>query len=226
MKFKHTVETRNRFNNNYTGLISNVNINQSDNFDCHINNYLLNLHNNIDIINNNITLWKSIYEKMGSKPKYCSSLESLKNYFDSNRKLYNISPIVDFYNAFSLYNGIPMAAYDQNKILGDLTLRIASKDELFVPLGNPKQIEKTKNNEVIYADSEKVICRYWNLQDCHQTRITNDTSEVLFIFDIIENSKEDAEHVFSEIVKDFQKIFGDAFNFGITGNGLCDSLEW
>jgi DNA/RNA-binding domain of Phe-tRNA-synthetase-like protein len=226
MLFKHTSETQNLFNNHYTGLIANVSIKTTDKLDHYTNEYIATVPEHLELIDSNIKLWKSVYEKMGAKPKYCSSVESLKKYFDSNGKLYKISPIVDFYNAFSLCNGIPMAAYDQKNISGDLTLRLASKDELFVPLGNPKQIEKTKNNEVIYADSEKVICRYWNLQDCHQTRITPDTSEVLFIFDIIANGKEEAENVFREIVKDFQKIFGDTFSFGITGKILCDSITW
>jgi DNA/RNA-binding domain of Phe-tRNA-synthetase-like protein len=62
-------------------------------------------------------------------------------------------------------------------------LRTAKKNEEFFAIGS-SQAEKTKNEEVVYADPEKITCRYWNYKDCDQTKITESTKEFLFMLDI------------------------------------------
>ena len=208
------------YSENFTCIVSNVTdistVNLSEE-----KNSLLRTVNDQEAHRGEIILkWKEVFSRMGAKPKYCSSLESLKKAFDEAGRLYEINPIVDFYNAYSLCKGIPMAAYDQDKIVGRLTLRSARKDEDFVALGNPKQIEKTKINEIIYADDERVICRYWNLQDSHETRITEGTSKVLFVFDIMASKVFRVSVQFERIKSDFIRLFGDSISCGLTGPGV------
>lgn len=169
--------------------------------------------------------WKNVFQKIGAKPKYHSSLQAIKEYFDANEKIYAISPIVDFYNAYCLCNGLPMAAYDADQVRGDIVLRPAAKDEPFVPLGSPKQMEKTKNGEIVYADSEQIICRYWNLQDCHTTRITDDTRNVLFFFDLLDGEGFDAQAQWATILKDFQSLFGASIGGGLTGPKAGETVD-
>lgn len=130
----------------------------------------------------NILMWRDIYQSFGSSPKKVSSIESLIRRILETKRLPRINNLVDLYNGVSVKYLLPMAGYDMENITGDIELRYSKKGEEFIPLGLT-QIEKTKDNEVIYADSEKVICRRWNNQDCDQTKITSNTKNIIFFID-------------------------------------------
>ena len=138
-----------------------------------------------------VSRWKTTYKEMGASPKYMSSVESLLSRFMEKKELYKINPLVDLYNWLSLSTQTPMAAYDIESIAGEVQLRMAAKGEPFVPLGNPKQTEKTKNGEVIYADEARVICRYWNYRDCHETRIIESTSHAIVFGDLLREDNDE-----------------------------------
>lgn len=226
MKFVHSDEVLSAFPANYTCIVVNMRARKDTEYESATRALLDEIGNNEGNINEAIQKWRTIFDKMGAKPKYCSSIEALKRFYEKNGRIYAISVLVDFYNAYSLCKGLPMAAYDHDKIIGDMYLRAAKKDELFIPLGNPKQVEKTKNGEIIYSDNEKVICRYWNLQDCHATRITEETSKVIFVFDILDEVELRAKEKFAEIRNDFRQLFGADIFCGITGAGEQKILEW
>lgn len=226
MKFIHSEEVLAKFPDNYTCIIGNVLNIDYEKLSEITHNLLTSSEQNNDHTNEIISTWKNIFVNMGAKPKYHSSLEALKRYYDEKKELYKITPIVDFYNAYSLSNGIPMAAYDEEKIEEELILKEASKGELFTPLGNPNQIEKTKNKEIVYADKHKIICRYWNLQDCDATKITPETKKVIFIFDLVNAELKSAENKYQKIMSDFKIYFGETIFHGITGNKLNKRLEW
>lgn len=136
--------------------------------------------------------WREVYRQMGASPRYRSSVESLYERFLATGDLPMIHPVIDLYNWISLRHLVPMAGYDAEQIGGTLHLRSAMKGEIFAPLGNPAQVEKTKNGEVIYADEHDVICRYWNYRDSHKTRLRPDTKAVVFIADITAAAREGA----------------------------------
>lgn len=142
-----------------------------------------------------IEKWMKVFAKMGASPKYEPSIAGLYTRFIEKGTLYEINPVVDLYNSISLRWLTPMAGYDASHFALPLNLRFARKGEPFIPLGNPKQTEKTKNGEVVYADVEKVICRYWNYRDCHETRLTSETEEVVFFADILEDTPDQANSV-------------------------------
>jgi DNA/RNA-binding domain of Phe-tRNA-synthetase-like protein len=148
--------------------------------------------------------WVDVYKRMGASPKYESSAAALSRSYQEHGMLASISPVVDLYNWISLTYAIPMAAYDISRIDGPLQIRLASKGEEFIPLGRPKNPEKTKNGEVVYADSSRVICRYWNYRDCDHTKISDSTSDVVFLLDLIATSSSDSAQL---VVADLQQAF-------------------
>ena len=77
-----------------------------------------------------------------------------------------------------------------------------------MPLGNPKQIEKTKNGEVIYSEEEKIICRYWNYRDCHLTRITENTKKFVFFADITEDNTYSSKETSKSIMDSLSRGLG------------------
>jgi lysyl-tRNA synthetase class 2 len=130
-----------------------------------------------------IVEWRDIYSRMGASPRRLSSVESLWRCVLEQQRLPRILPLVDLYNAISVRYCLPMAGYDARQLQGQrLVLRHARKGEEFLPLGF-RQIEKTKSGEVIYADAEKVVCRYWNHKDCDGTKLSANVQDVLFIID-------------------------------------------
>lgn len=227
MKFIHHANVISKFPQNYTGVLVIKDFTDTDVLKASVLNLQekMKVGSRSNFLQEIISRWRNIFTQMGAKPKYKSSLESLYNFYTTNNKLYQISPLVDFYNYYSLYTGYPMAAYDSDKIKGSLQLKIIEKDLTFTPLGAPKVTEKTKDNEVAYIDEEKVICRYWNLQDCDQTRITSVTRNVVFIFDILANDKESAVKMFEVIVKDFTEVFHEIYYYGVTGFDLSAEVE-
>ncbi len=226
MKFTHSEEIVEKFKDNFTVVVSKVSISDKEVLKAKTAILLSSIDAGADYTSQSIELWKNIFSKMGAKPKYLSSLAALNKYYSGNKRLYEISPVVDFYNAYSLANGIPMAVYDEDKFQGNISLRTAQKGELFTPLGNPSQSEKTKNNEVAYADDARIICRYWNLQDCHETRVTDDTTKYLFFFDVVNTELVTAPDKFKQISDDFKEFFGDDIFCGMTGPGLSNVLDW
>jgi len=226
MQFHHASEVMEAFPNNYTGVIANVTLADKAAL-IETTRRMMDAFDQSDaMIAAAVARWQAVFQKMGAKPKYASSLQALKQFFDTHQKIYAISPLVDFYNAYSLCHGVPMAAYDAAHIQGDMILRLAAKDEPFVPLGAPKQTEKTKNGEIVYADGEKVMCRYWNLQDCHTTRITDDTTDVVFFFDLLDGDGFDAPAQWEKIHADFRSFFGSAVFGGLTGKAAQSTLGW
>ncbi len=152
--------------------------------------------------------WRDIFRAMGASPKYRSAIENLLSHYLKTKQLYVINAIVDLYNWISLAHLTPMAVYDFAHIAGALSLRFARKGEPFIPLGSPKQTEKTKNGEVIYADEEKVTCRYWNYRDCHATRITDETRSVVFFADITDVKSTPAEETLEAIAASLSRGMG------------------
>jgi len=161
--------------------------------------------------------WQEVFSSMGASSKYQSSIVALWNRFKADNRLYEILPVVDFYNAVSLRYLTPMAAYDADKIVGGIFLRYAQKGEPFTPLGNPKQVEKTKNGEIVYADERKVICRYWNLRDCDQTRITGDTRSVILFADLVADSAAEAQQLAQKIQEALSSGFGTSVPHSLAG---------
>lgn len=227
MKFIHAKEIIETYPNNFTGVFTVKNLKQMD--------FLLSKKESLsDAIKDNgisenskskILNWKEVYKIMNAKPKYISSLESLVNFYIDKNDLYKINSLVDFYNYYSITCGCPMAAYNMDKFDGDLLLKLPGKGASFTPLGSPKITQPTKPKEVAYVDDSKVICRYWNLQDCDQTKITDDTTNVLFIFDIYAENSDDATKEFECICEYFKETFnGYEISYGITGNNLEQEL--
>lgn len=228
MKFTHDAELMNRFPRNYTVIAKLEGFSHQDSLTSHIS-HLRNAISESHLQERVAPLcdkWQSIFTEMRAKPKYKSSLKSLYDYYFKHGRLFQIINIVDLYNYYSLKNGIPMAGYDIDSILGDIRLAQVPKGLDFYPLGNPKSPQKTKECEVAYLDSDKVICRYWNLQDCDQTKLSLATRNILFVFDLLVADKDKARQTMLMIKEDFEAFFPESrLIIAITGPGIHDEVE-
>jgi lysyl-tRNA synthetase class 2 len=131
--------------------------------------------------------WRGVYDAMGAKPKYGSSVQLLLAGYEERGAVPAPVPLVELYCWYSLARGVPMAGYRPERISGALRLTIPGKGVPFTPLGHPQgQTERTKSGEVAYVDDEKAICRYWNCRDCDQTKLAPGVTNALFVFDLVD----------------------------------------
>ena len=128
-----------------------------------------------------IAVWRQAYRQFGiKKTSYRCSVERLVKNALADRELPHINPFVDIYNAVSLTHVFPSGADDLNHVSGDLAFRYAREGDSFIPLGRPDEGEDPpKVGEVVYADTEKVLCRRWNWYQDHRSPVATSTREAV-----------------------------------------------
>lgn len=174
-----------------------------------------------------VAQWSEIYSRMGAKKSdFKSSLASLANFWKRKGVLYSVNPFVDFYNAFSLSHAVPMGAYNLRQFDGDLQLGYLPVGFPFTPLGNSDKSSLTVPGEVGYWDAVRTICRYWNWRDCEQTKVEQDTTEILLIFDLQADIAAVAQDIFASFVRELERVESlSIVSTGLLGPGLALSTS-
>jgi methionyl-tRNA synthetase len=121
--------------------------------------------------------FKEIYHSLGFRKKQNHALNNLIGIVKESGKLPTINTVVDSYNLVSLRTGVVAGAHDLDKVKGNVRIKLAEGNELYIPLGStaPKPPEK---GEYIFTDDEVVLCRLDVKQGIH-TMITNSTKNIL-----------------------------------------------
>jgi DNA/RNA-binding domain of Phe-tRNA-synthetase-like protein len=131
-----------------------------------------------------IAVWRKAYRAFGIKrTSYRSSVERLVKNVLAGRPIPEINAFVDAYNAASLAALMPLGADDLDKISGDLFFRYSRVGDQFIDMAGAEEAEAStgassdppKEGEVVYADSEKVLCRRWNWRQDIRSLVTPET---------------------------------------------------
>jgi len=154
-----------------------------------------------------IRSWREMYRRFGTRPgDYRPSAEALLRRVLRSRGLPSINTAVDAYNAVSLRYLIPMGGFDLDKVVGDIEIRFADEGEEFIPIGASK-VEETYEGEVVYSDDARIITRRWNHRDSDETKITEETGNVILFADgsagITEKTVEMALEELASVMKEF-----------------------
>jgi len=125
--------------------------------------------------------WRAAYRAFGiKKTSYRCSVERLVKNALAGRPLPRINAFVDAYNAVSLKHVLPAGADDLDRVAGDIAFRYARRGDSFVRLGDETGAEdQPKDGEVVYADSEKVLCRRWNWSQDARSPVTPATTRAV-----------------------------------------------
>jgi len=105
--------------------------------------------------------------------------EALTRRILSGKPFPRINILVDAYNLASVVSGVPIAAFDLDKVKGDLLMRRARVGETFLGIGM-KQAEKLKGVEVVVSDEEKLIAVY-PYRDSASSKVTENTKNILLM---------------------------------------------
>lgn len=95
------------------------------------------------------------------------------------KSLPKINTLVDSYNLASLSSEIPLAAFDNQSLEGDLEMRFAREGVEFFGIGMDEP-KKLSGDEIVISDYEKLIAIY-PYRDSEETKITMNTQDVLFM---------------------------------------------
>lgn len=154
-----------------------------------------------------IASWHDAFRKFGTNPRRSRpSLDALSRRMAKTGEFPRINSAVDVYNYVSVLFGTPAGAFDQALIDGEIRIRFASSGELFTPLGQPEEVEAVKEGEVVYADRSRVLTRHWNHRDCDQTKVTDQSRDILFISErvsgaaVSDKSMDDAQEVLENLL--------------------------
>jgi DNA/RNA-binding domain of Phe-tRNA-synthetase-like protein len=133
-----------------------------------------------------IAAWRDTYKAFGAKPqKTRNSLEALSRRAEGG--LPRVNRLTDIYNAISVKHQIPLGGEDLDKYDGAPFLIRAKGNEPFQTLssGEP-QVENAAEGEPVWCDESGVTCRRWNWRQGPRTALTDETTRVLFIMDVLE----------------------------------------
>jgi DNA/RNA-binding domain of Phe-tRNA-synthetase-like protein len=132
-----------------------------------------------------IAAWREAFLGFGVKPRQArSSVESLVRRI--NAGLPRIDRLTDLYNAISVEHLVPIGGENLDSYEGAARLGRANGDEVFDTVVDGESTVATPDpGEVIWRDDIGVTCRRWNWRQCVRTRLSPETSNVLFIFDAL-----------------------------------------
>ncbi len=135
------------------------------------------------------------------------SPEDMIRFVVEKGSLPNINNIVDLYNAFSAKTGISIGAHDIKELSGLPKLVILKKDKEFRH-ATTNEKGKAYKDEFSYVDKKGILCRL-DIKQGNRTKVTQDTSDVLIIF---QGNEELSQETINKQLERFKQLVEDLIN--------------
>jgi DNA/RNA-binding domain of Phe-tRNA-synthetase-like protein len=134
-----------------------------------------------------VVAWRDAFRAFGAKPQRTASSVDALWQRAAKGQLPHVNWLVDLYNAISVLHALPVGGEDATRFAGTLRLIRASGDEPFETVQDGMPIvEHPEPGEVVWADTIGVTCRRWNWRQGTRTRLTEASSDVLFLLERLE----------------------------------------
>jgi DNA/RNA-binding domain of Phe-tRNA-synthetase-like protein len=125
-----------------------------------------------------IDAWKDAYRAFGAKPQRTRpSVDALTR----RLPLPEINLAVDAYNSISVKHALPIGGEDLDRYSGPPRLVRAAGDE-----ASEEALGQPEPGEVIWRDDIGVTCRRWNWRQVVRTRLTEETTNAIFLLERLE----------------------------------------
>ncbi|MGN9839161.1 B3/B4 domain-containing protein [Nonomuraea sp. H19] len=125
-----------------------------------------------------IDAWKDAYRAFGAKPQRTRpSVDALTR----RMPLPEINQAVDAYNSISVKHALPIGGEDLDHYAGPPRLLRAAGDE-----ASEEALGQPEPGEVIWRDDLGVTCRRWNWRQGVRTRLTEETTNAIFLLERLE----------------------------------------
>ncbi|WP_043624370.1 B3/B4 domain-containing protein [Nonomuraea candida] len=125
-----------------------------------------------------IDAWKDAYRAFGAKPQRTRpSVDALTR----RMPLPEINRVVDAYNSVSVKHALPIGGEDLDHYAGPARLVRATGEE-----ASEEALGQPEPGEVIWRDDIGVTCRRWNWRQVVRTRLTEETTNAIFLLERLE----------------------------------------
>ena len=124
-----------------------------------------------------VRLYRDFFWRIGIDPtKIRPAAEALIRRILSGKGFPTINTLVDAYNLASAESCVALAAFDAEKIEGDMLMRFAEEGERFLGIGmrEPKIL---KGEELVVSDSKRLIAIY-PYRDADYSKVTLETKNI------------------------------------------------
>ncbi len=127
--------------------------------------------------------WREAYKAFGAKPsEFRSSIEAMARRVLRNDQLPSINALVDIGNMVSLQHLVPVGGHSIDDLTQDISLRLATGEEDFVPFGST-EVEHPLPGEVVFVAGTTVLTRRWTWRQANYTLTLPETSNIEFNID-------------------------------------------
>jgi len=124
--------------------------------------------------------YRDFFWRIGIDPtKVRPAGEALVRRILRGRPFPSINTAVDAYNMASALTGIAIAAFDADRLHGELVMREAEPGERFLGIGMEKPVE-LRGGEIVLHDGVEVVAIY-PYRDGEGTKITEETRNILVV---------------------------------------------
>jgi len=124
--------------------------------------------------------YRDFFWRVGIDPtKNRPAAEALIRRILGGKTIPSINTLVDAYNLASIKTEIALAAFDADKLKGDLLMRFAEKGEEFLGIGMEKPM-LLQGGEIVVSDGERLVAMYPH-RDADSTKITEKTKNVVLL---------------------------------------------
>lgn len=150
--------------------------------------------------------YRDFFWRAGIDPtKIRPAAEALMRRILANKPIPTINTLVDAYNLASIRTGIALAAFDQKRLQGALSMRAAKAEDEFLGIGMDKPM-RLSGGEIVVSDAEKLVAVY-PYRDADTSKVTEQTKGVILMVcscpGIDEASLLEAQRVASEFILKF-----------------------
>ena len=127
--------------------------------------------------------WRDAFRAFGAKPSdFRSSIEAMTRRVLHGDPLPTINALVDIGNIISLKHLVPTGGHAIDHLTQDISLRLATGKEVFVPFGSDK-VEHPTPGEVIFAEGDTVLTSKWTWRQSNHTLTLLETEAIEFNID-------------------------------------------
>jgi DNA/RNA-binding domain of Phe-tRNA-synthetase-like protein len=132
-----------------------------------------------------IRAWRAVFAEMSLKPTQvrCAA-EALLRRLRTEGALPRLHTLVDLCNAVSVACAVPIAAFDLDRVQGDLTVRAARGDEAYLTFSG--ETETPPTGEIVFADAAGVAhARRWCHRQSAHSAIGEATQTALIVIEAV-----------------------------------------
>lgn len=148
--------------------------------------------------------WREMWKANGiSSKQFPSSIQALLRRAMKGGEPFEINPLVDFYNAVSLRHVVPAGAFELDRLLAPVELRITRTGDTFHSLDEEAPVP-LPSGEVAYASGATVLTRHFVWRQSVEGLIRPETRDVLLLSEVA-----------GQVGRDVAEAVADDFRTGI-----------